>query len=157
MKFRNDRFPGNFFAKINLWRWQHSTAYDERKLLKYLINNSLSESLNDRVYWITNEPYRENAITECCDKDGIMTVKLIGSHWATMKRLVADGYMLPPVSRYDAKRDAQDTKYELTDAGRYFFENRRKRIVTRLIDGVTLPIIVAFVTTLLTLLIAGKI
>jgi len=128
---------------MQLWRWRNSTSLDEAKILRYLLNNYNVESLTERKYRIDIPPEEYDGQPGVLfDADGLMTVKTICSHHMVVKKLITDGYLIEHV---DEHQERPVIIYEVTDEGKFFFQNRRRERVRFLRDSILVPIVVSIV------------
>lgn len=137
----------NSWQKWRKYKPNQSTVHDERKILKYMLKRTFIKSPKDRTYRIRCS-CGERSHPIFYDKNGLLMVKTRSSRIAVLDKLIADGYLYPPITSQD-HYGCVFIEYVFTDRGWFYFENRRREFTKTLITVVLLPLLVSLLTIVL--------
>lgn len=149
------RWKADFKLFLSKCRGYKIGWHEEIKVLRYIIRNCEHDDFYGRYYSIGHSEEYEAHHPVWYDEDGIMMLRTISPQFSIVNKLIADGCLLP--GKRESSGEKEWTVYELTDKGKYFFENRRdqhrafwKSMFSSFLPGLISGIAVTLVTTWLT-------
>ena len=132
-------------------KWYIPRIVDEYRVMKYLLDH-----IDTDGGYLSNYHFRANDIKWCepdsitgligFDTDGLMVLK-VKNLASTIEKLIIDGLIEKP-RMYPGYDDI--VEIPITHRGRFYFANMRKDLLKTIIGSIVLPIIVAYITALIT-------
>lgn len=123
--------------------------WHEYRVMKFLHDNADKENLKGPCYpiHIQDSLYPDVILGPAGVDPGLATLNIIGVN-EVVQKLIADGYLEEPIG-FDNDPDYYEIHF--TNKGRYYFENLLRSVFSKFFWSVILPILLALITTLITL------
>lgn len=121
------------------------SVIDKYKVLKHLIDEGFQDTFNtESSFEYISEEKVVGLVT------GLSAIKTSCLMSEVVKKLEVDKLIEPPKRYIEQTTGKQMIKIVLTDAGRYYFVELRKKFFLNLLNSVIVPIAVTLVTLLIT-------